>query len=215
MTVITLSAGLATQVIAGETRFEIDPRADLTALGQSGEIQVTVSRQGAFYHSDASAVLTVDIDRLSAASLDYGNYVQMRMPNLRESVIVKSEANRRWIWTYMEGIGSTSQHYLEARIHESLSDSAGSRGIDWMLYRIGPRSGPEFNRVDQPAFNRLDGSWYMRPLGNGKVYVRYFLMADLAIPLPDVLMSGVVTRRFKEGVRQVVRVLARTASVRQ
>jgi hypothetical protein len=195
---------------AMETRFGVDARVDVEALARTGKVEVHDGREGRFYSADASAVLRVDLDRLEEVSLQYDRYVEFGMPGLRRSHIVRSEGGMRHIWTEMESYGIVSRHYLHAEAGLRLPEEA--RGIQWELLRPGKGAGYPF--PDQPAFARLDGSWYLRPIGQGRVYVRYFLLGDPTVSLPDFLLEGMIRRQFREGVVGVIRALARAAALR-
>jgi hypothetical protein len=64
------------------------------------------------------------------------------------------------------------------------------------------------------AFLRLDGSWYIEPLAEGVIYVRYYLVAELDPSVPEVLRAWAVKRYLRDGTRGVVQALAHEAGWR-
>jgi hypothetical protein len=208
--ILSVLGQLVSEARAMETRFGIDARVDVEELARTGKVEVHDVREGRFYSADASAVLSVDLDRLEEVSLQYDRYVEFGMPGLRRSHIVRREGAMRHIWSEMESHGIVSRHYLHAETGLRLPED--SRGIQWQLLR--PGKGAGYPYPDQPAFVRLDGSWYLRPIGQGRVYVRYFLLGDPSVALPDFLLEGIVRRQFRDGVVGVIRALARAAAER-
>lgn len=199
-----------------ESRLQQDPRADLAKLERSGRIKITTDREKSVYISDASAVLAVDPERLFQVSLDYNRYREMKMPHVRQSRLVEKAGDHLYIWTHMSVSIVSSRHYLEVRVHPRL-DSNEARGMEWQLHR--PSASAGWSYPDAPAFSRIDGSWYIKPLGrkaNGEelVYVRYYLVADVNAPFPDGLISGIVQKQLADGVRGVIQTLARHARLR-
>ena len=171
---------------AFESRFAIDPAIDLPGLSRTGEIPVKTERRDGLYYSDASAVLKeVDFARLASASVDFDRYAEMGMPNVRESRIVVPGADELVTWTRMSALGQSSEHYLQVRVIWGIAPNDGE-GTEWEL--IHRQATWPFEEAT--PFERLDGSWYMEPLANGQVYVRYFGVAKVHIALPDFLVSG-------------------------
>jgi hypothetical protein len=199
----------ALSAFAFESRFEIDRSLKLDELARSGKISVRTVRERSVYRSDASAVLTrASLERLQAAAADFDHYQEMGMPNVRASCVVSRAGDHLYIWTHMAAAGQDSRHYLEVRIEKGLAAS-GASGIQWQLTR---RQG-DWKYPDDPAFERLDGSWYMEPLPGGAVYVRYFLAAVIDTGVPDFIVDWVAKRQFSDGVVRVIEVLARQAAV--
>lgn len=86
----------------------------------------------------------------------------------------------------------------------------GAAGIEWRLVR----RQPDWPYEEASAFTRLEGSWYLEPLGPDRVYVRYVLATTLDPSIPDSLVSGLVKRQLREGTREVIQVLGREAARR-
>jgi hypothetical protein len=199
-----------TFVFAFDARFQIDPAADLVQLERSGDITAKVVKSNGAYRSDASAVLNVNIHTLFAKSIDFDHFQQMGIPNVEQSKIVEyNGGDILYTWTQMSTAGRTSKHYLEVRIDRHLTRS-GAMGVMWEL---SPKRA-SWPYVSDSAFDRLEGSWYVEPLPNGKVYVRYFLNGDVDTSLPSFLVDLVAKRQFKKGVEDIIRILAREAGAR-
>jgi ribosome-associated toxin RatA of RatAB toxin-antitoxin module len=197
--------------VAGELRFQIDPAVNLGQLSQSGEIETRVTRDGDLIVSDASAVVSADPEKLLSASTDFNRYPDMGIPHVKESKILPgSTPDILYTWTSMEMTGRSSKHYLEVRVARNLN-SAKAMGTSWQQIR---RQG-SWSHPDDSTFEQLNGSWYIEPIGNGKVYVRYFLYAKLDTRIPGFLLDLIAKRQFRNGVKDIIRILAREASARR
>jgi hypothetical protein len=198
----------AHQARAFETRFAIDPKVNVQQLAQSGEVVSRADRVGDTLLADASAVLRVPFNKLWDASLDYDHYVEMGMPNLKEShLVVRDSVDHLYTWSRMQILTLDSSHYLEVRALRGLTPS-GAVGSEWQL----ASRQANWQYPDASAFGRLEGSWYMEPLPDGSIYVRYFLSAVVETGIPDFLVDLVAKKHFREGVRGVIQALAKRAS---
>lgn len=206
---------------AYDSRFEINPKIDLQKLTALNQPLVTSYRNGAVLYVDASAILHVDIEKLTKVSADYNRYVEMKLPNLEKSAIVEknSAGDLLYIFSHMTvdvgPITKDSKHYLEVRLEKDLN-SKGGRGSQWQQV---PRA-KAWPFGESSQFSRLDGSWYMQPLkadanGRPNVYVRYFLAADFDTSAPDFLVDKVAKSKLASGVRGVIEALAKAAALRQ
>lgn len=196
---------------AAETRFRVDPDRNLAELAQTGRVAISIERSSGTYTLDASAVLPVPLEELLRVSADYGRHAEMGIPNLRESRVVWAApgGDRFYAWSSMNALGRSSEQYLEVEVRRNLTP-AGAVGIRWTL--APRRAGWPYE--DASVFTRLDGSWYLEPLADGTVYVRYFLTAVLAPSIPDGMISWVVKRELRDGTRGAIRALAREAARR-
>src|SRR6185295_16262260 len=79
---------LCTPAFAYDSRLEVDPTQDLSALERTGEIRITVSRQDKRVAIDASAVIHVDIEKLYTVAVDFDHYVDYGVPDLKEIHVV-------------------------------------------------------------------------------------------------------------------------------
>jgi ribosome-associated toxin RatA of RatAB toxin-antitoxin module len=206
----------ATTTFASESRFAIDPNANLADLARTHQPKVTLAQNGLHYMSDASAVLAADPDRLFSVSVDFERYAAIRMPNVRESHVVAhgppSGPETLVAWTHMSVYGQASRHYMTVTLHRQLSGASGRRasGTEWELTRRMPGS----PYPEAPQFKTLNGSWYIEPLASGGVYVRYFLSAEIDTKVPPFLVDQIMRQQFTDGITQVILTLAREASVR-
>jgi hypothetical protein len=107
----------------------------------------------------------------------------------------------------MSCLGQTSKHYLAVHVVRNLA-SPGAAGIRWELI---PRQ-PAWPYEEAPAFRRFEGSWYLEPLADGTVYVRYFAVAALDPSIPEGLRAWAVKGQLREGTRGVVHALAQEAA---
>ncbi len=197
---------------AYESRLDIDPRhaARLDELANQLEPSVRYESTRGVYRVDASWVLKkVSFSRLVSASSDFDHYREMGMPNVLASRVVDRAGDYLYTWTFMRTAGQESRHYLEVKVTGDLP--TGGAANEWQL--IAKRS--SWPEVEDPAFRRLDGSWYMLSLPDGRIYVRYFLLADFATSIPDFLVEIVAESQLKSGVSQVIQRLAKVAAVRQ
>jgi hypothetical protein len=185
---------------ASETRMGRDPRVSLDTLKREQKVRVTVSRAGGVYQIDASALLLgADPSKLRTASSDFDRYVDMGMPNLKASRIVERQGNRLWTWSHLSTSGQTSKHYYEVELLPE--------GSTW--FQVPRRAG--WTLPDDSAFRRNEGSWFMEPLADGSIYVRYFLLLEIDSSIPDFIIDLVAGQKLATGVKDVVRVLARVA----
>ncbi|MGZ3697586.1 MAG: hypothetical protein ACXWP5_05735 [Bdellovibrionota bacterium] len=208
-TLLILTLLFSVSALADEARLERDSSVNLDALRSGGKTVVSISHPDSTYRVDASAVLSnVDFDRLVAASSDYNRYVQMGMPNLKESHVVDTDepANELWVWSKMQISVISSQHYLEVQLLPDLA--GGAKGMQW--HQV-PKQ-PDWNYEASSKFDQLDGSFYVEPEADGTIYVRYFLAVRINAPLPDGLIQGIVKNNLRSGVIQVIQVLAQQAA---
>jgi ribosome-associated toxin RatA of RatAB toxin-antitoxin module len=198
-------------VNAGETRFGADATQDLGELARTGRLAISVERTNDLYRIDASAVLRVDARRLLGASIDYERYQQFGVPNLRASHVVSGAPSKDllYTWSWVSYLGYASKHYLAVQVVRNLQVS-GATGICWELVS----RQPAWTYEDASAFTRLDGSWYIEPLAEDVVYVRYYLVAALDQSVPEGLRAWAVKRQLREGTRGVVEALAHQAEQR-
>lgn len=163
------------------------------------------------YTLDASAVLRVDPQRLLDVSIDYDRYAEMGIPNLQESHVVSATPGRDvvYTWNSMRCLGQSSKHYLAVQIAKGLTPS-GAAGIQWQqVHRQ-----PAWPYEEASAFSRLGGSWYLEPLAEVTVYVRYFMAAVLDPSIPEGMISWLIKRQLSEGTRALIHTLAREAALR-
>lgn len=198
----------STHAIAFESHFEIDPSVK-ESLAQIARNHVTATRSGRsgdLYSADASAVLKVNPAKLFAAAQDYDHYVAFGMPHLDEArVVERASPDLLFTFASMSYATMSSRHYLEVRLHPNLSP-AGAMGMEWQLAQRHP--GWPYN--DSPAFSRMDGSFYLEPLADGNVYIRYFLANNVNMPG---IFSSIIQRALRSGAADVIMVLARQAKV--
>lgn len=220
--------GLASSALGGETRFEVDSSMDLAELARDGQPLVSTRREGDVFRTDASAVLSVDADRLFAVSKDFNDYVRMRMPHLRASVVLDEAGDILHTWNWMEidirvfgtRTKQVSRHCYEVRLQKTLPEQA--MGNEWYLHPC-PAQVPEsvpapLRRAyrDASAFSRMDGSWYIKRLPDGadgkpRVYVRYFLEYVFKSGIPNFIIEIVAKDELNRGIRDVILTLAREA----
>lgn len=202
--------GLSSAAVhAFETRFEIDPSVNVEQLSQTREIAVHTESLGDIIHSDASAVLRVDFKRLEYVSADYDRYVEMKMPNVKKSKIVERAGDTVYTFTQMSAFGKSSKHYLEVLLLPMIGNQ-GAAGSQWQLT---PRR-TQWPFEEKSLFTRLDGSWFMQPLPDGTIYVRYFLAARFNLDnIPEDLVIWVAKKQLGDGVKQVIQTLARQAAL--
>lgn len=189
---------------AYESMFELDPKVDVAKLKSSGEIVLRTSRTGEVFRADASAVLTgVDLKQLLKVSADFDRYAKMGMPNLKESQVVSRQGDLLYMWSYMATLGLVSRHYYEVRLHPHGSEwELASRRTSWPYEESTP-------------FTRNEGSWFVKELPGGGIYVRYYIVASADLILPAATLEHVMKKQLGTGARQVIQILAREAAVRQ
>ncbi len=195
----------------GERRFQIDPAQDLADLARRGEVAVRVERRDGGYTVDASAVLRAELPRLLDAATDFERHVEMGMPRLRERHVVGATPGRDtvYVWSRVSGLGRTSGQYVAVRVRRTL-EPAGAAGVEWELV---PRQ-PGWPYEETSTLTRLQGSWYLAPLRDGLVYMRYRGTAVLAPGLADLLPGWLVAREVRDTARAALEALAREAGAR-
>jgi hypothetical protein len=201
---LLVSPGLA----GADARFELDPTQNLANLAHGG-IALTLDRVQGTYLLDASAVLPARPEMLLRVALDYERYTRMGIPNLRESHVltVAAEPDVVYAWTWMSGLGRSSKQYLRVRIRRDL----GHPGAVALAWTLAPRQ-PSWPYEEAPAFVRLDGSWYLQPVGEGASYVRYRLAAVPDPGIPDAVVGWLIKRQLRDAARGVIEALAREAA---
>ncbi|MCC7440019.1 MAG: hypothetical protein IT285_00200 [Bdellovibrionales bacterium] len=226
---IALVSALWTSAASGENpRFTIDPRVNIAALaGQLGEPTIRSSYSQGRFDADASAVIIADFARLRRAAFDFDRYVAMSMPYLHGSHTVGSAGGgiaHIWNWMSMAlgPFNQTTKHCFLVHFHPSISSY--SSGSEWQIdpcpsgaqARLPQHLQPEFE--DDPAFDRLDGIWYMEALpalsenGAPKIYVRYATVAEPDVPGVG-LVAGAIRSRMESGAKRVIGILAREAAL--
>lgn len=85
--------------------------------------------------------------------------------------------------------------------------------VTWTQMSALGQSSEHYLRSSRTVGSEPNGSWYMEPLANGRVYVRYFGVAKVHIALRDFLVSGFLRQQFADGARKVIRNLALEAAV--
>jgi hypothetical protein len=201
---LLVSPGLA----GADARFEIDRTQNLADLAHGG-IALTLDRVQGAYLLDASALLPARAETLLRVALDYERYARMGIPNLREShlLTVAAEPDVVYAWTWMSGLGRSSKQYLRVRIRRDLAHP-GAVALAWTL---APRQ-PSWPYEEAPAFVRLDGSWYLQPVGDRTSYVRYRLAAVPDPGIPDAVVGWLIKRQLRDAARAVIQALAREAA---
>lgn len=206
VSIILFCFALLPSAWAYDSRFGIDPNVSLPQLSSNGAITTHSGRSGNLYNADASAVLRVNADKLFAAAQDYNDYVKFGMPYLNDSHVVDhTPPDLLYTWASMSIAVLHSEHYLEVKIHPSLNDTGG-RGMEWQL----ANKRPEWPYPQASGFNVSNGSFYIQPLQDGTVYVRYYLSNDVSLPLSG-LLSGIIQSELRKGAADVISVLARQA----
>ncbi|MGK5084819.1 SRPBCC family protein [Bdellovibrionota bacterium FG-1] len=193
---------------AYDSRFGINPSVQnaLLDLAQRHVTQTVSNRVGDLFSADASAVMDVDPAKVFAAGLDYDHFVQFGMPHLSESVLVeRTSPDLFYVFSSMSYLSLHSSQYMEVRVHRNLG-GPGSAGVEWQLT---PKQAGWPHR-DSPAFNRMEGSFYVEPLSSGGVYMRYYLANRVDLPLTG-LLSGFIQSSLRSGAADVIKALARQA----
>jgi hypothetical protein len=199
-----------------DTRFGIDPRWDLADLTRSGRVAVSVERRGGLYTVGASAVLAGDLPTLLAVSTDYERYVGMGMPHLLEMRVVSRapDGDHLSAWTWMRYLGRSSKHYVAVHIQRDVQRPAGSAPAAGVTWTLAPRA-PTWPHEEASVFARLDGSWYLEDLAEGRVYVRYAVAVVLDSSVPEALLAPMLRHQLGEGARAGLRTVAREADARR
>jgi ribosome-associated toxin RatA of RatAB toxin-antitoxin module len=200
---------LAPSAWAFDSKFNIDPNYNLGELPANGSALAHSGRSGSLFWADASAVLRANPAKLFAKAKDYDHYVQFGMPHLNASKVMEHDSDELiYTWTSMSYVGLQSEDYLEVRIHDAF-DNRGTMGMEWQQAVPKP-SWPTNNS----KFYRFDGSFYVQPLDDGKVYVRYYLTNGVNMSLAG-LLSGFIQSQLRKGAAEVIMKLAEAAQAQQ
>lgn len=215
---LLLCLALTPSAWAFDSYFEVDRDISLSDLAARGSPMVTSGRESGMYWADASAVLSrVNAEKLFSAAQDYGRYTDFGMPYLNVSRVVETQSPEHlFTWASMTykiaGINISSQYYLEVNVRSKL-DNQGGRGMEWQIV---PKKREWPYADNHPRFSKNDGSFYILPLANGQVYVRYFVTSDIQVPLGRVgrFFGGnkVIQGALREGAANVIKALAKQAS---
>jgi hypothetical protein len=180
-----------------------------------------VTRAGTYLSVEASMILkNADFNALLSDSRAFGRYVQMGMPNLRDSRIVVPGAQEFITWTHMAtstplGLRE-SRHFMQVRLTPAPNSEQG-QGQTWVLYSPtdAERRRLGITLPENSAFWDFEGAWYMQPLSDGSIYCRYYIagtMKDRIVTLP--IARGQAMRQFGNGVYQIMLRLATRAQER-
>ena len=143
------------------------------------------------------------------------------MPNLYISEVLEriDDDKERVSFTYTEmclanlkpwlckAVAAYSRHYLRID-HVVLSGQTGPKGATGSFWSLTEKK-PEWSYEDKRQLNVLDGSWYAEALdpdvfGENRVYVRYFVLSDPAIPSVYTNV-GNAEEQFAAGVENVIK----------
>jgi ribosome-associated toxin RatA of RatAB toxin-antitoxin module len=205
LSLIVLSTALP--AFGYETRFEIN--AEIFNQLRVGEVQVSTHESRGVFYADASAILHANPSQLLEIALDYESYPRLQMPTVVQCRIVeRASPDLLYMWSQTTSNGVTSRHYNEVQVIRQINANKAS-GIKWELTPKASR----WTHVQKTSFKRFDGSWFVEPLKDGRVYVRYFLAADFDTGLPDFIMGGMIRRELGNNVRRVIQILAREAAL--
>lgn len=198
---------------AGEYFFERDSRVDLGELAREAKPRTFFTRVGRDLRTDASAILArgVSAPTLLARALEFDRYREWKMPNVRRCQIVARSNHPEVVWCEMSSMGVGSFHYLRVEVVPlgNEADPLRPLGIRWTL--VTDEIQEDWKHPNRPAFERLDGSWYMEPQSDGTTYVRYFIASKLTASVPGFLIDLLVKRELEGGVRDVIRTLDRVS----
>lgn len=192
---------------AYESRLEIDPAlkpADLDHLRASGEVVARTWKTNGTFYADASAVVAgADVEKLKAASLDFDRYAQMGMPAVKDCKVVERKGDYLYNWNHLNQFGIVSKHYLEVHVLPV--------GSEWEL----AQRRPAWPYAQDTTFTRLDGSWFMQALPDGKgVYLRYFVASVMDLGFLESVVEGQVKKQMGDGVKAMVQILAKEAAAK-
>ena len=164
-----------------------------------------------------------DFDSILRDSRAFGQYRQMRMPNLIASDVVIPGASDFVVWTHMETrvliFSKVSKHFIQVRLMPGENERGGI-GQTWVLYHPteAERRARGFSAAAKPdfsAFSDFWGAWYMEPQPDGSIYCRYVISGLVRNPLvnggPG---ASVAMRQFGNGVYGVMSRLFERAHLR-
>ena len=200
--------------LAGAVRYERDRSVDLDDLARTGQVAVQSNYRGYDVTADASAVLTrVDFAKLKALSVDFNRWARMGMPGVEAMYIVRQPSpTQMLVWIHMTNPGGSTQHYQNIAIVPSIGNQ-GAFGNSFELTHPAQLSRLTNGQTlgDDPAFSSFEGSWYLEPLGNGRVYVRYFVDATVDSGIPAFLVGPIARSSMVDGIREMIRIFAAQA----
>jgi hypothetical protein len=199
------------RVADAEVRFAVDPRLDLGELARSGRVAMAVERRAGLYTVDVSAVIHGRGGDVMRVALDYDGHARLGVPQLRESRLVARPAGEDvvYAWASMSGLGRSSKHYVRIRVCRDVGPP-GASGLEWTLTDRQP--GWPYEQAS--AFVRLDGSWYVEPLGERASYLRYVVWAVPDPTVPDALVGWLIERELRAGARALVEAVVRAVATR-
>ena len=195
-----------TLCIASERRFEIDSklRSRLEEMEKKHLILSSSSRDGDVFIVDASGVFSGDLESILQKAAQYDRFVQMEMPHLDISTVVERKSNELlYVFSKMSYLMLKSSQYMEVRVSPGV-------GVDWEMV---PKR-PHWSFDVSSSFKRTDGSFYAEKLPSGKIYVRYFMLCDLNVPLTG-LLGGLIESSLRSGAADVIKILAKEAGFQQ
>jgi hypothetical protein len=206
---------------ANARRFGADLDAlDLLQHGKNYDPPVCMSSSHTLLYFDISAMMKgVSLECLRQASWDFERYKDMMPGNILKSQVASDEGSARTACFETRtsvplrpfgSIDMSSRHCLQAMGFGEGFDRpdaevpSGDSAIEWH-HPPGQKDS---------LFTKVDGSWFMEPMPDGSVYVRYFMAAESKqssfLVNVDKLKIG-----FKNQVKQAVNSFEREAKRRQ
>jgi hypothetical protein len=193
--------------LAGETRYSIDQAQDLAALARTGELNLKINRQDRKVSVDGSAVVKVDIDKYMRVVKEFERYPAFGIESIREvHVVERGPGDLVYVWHNVAASGRESKQYLEFKLEPVLTNTR-ARGMEWQ--QVQRRATWTYEEKSQ--FLSIAGSWYLEPLADGNVYIRYFQQADIASGLPGWLIELVIRNTFINDSKKAYEAFVRAA----
>jgi hypothetical protein len=201
---------ISASAFAYDSRFAIDPDQDLAALESSHEINLKLTRQDKKVFVDASAVYDVGAEKLYAVVGDFDNYVKYGVPDLKAvHVVERGPGDTLYQWQDLSAAGRESEQYCEVHLKPALTNTQ-ARATEWQM--VPRRANWPYDESSQ--FTTIEGSWYMEPLKDGKLYTRYFQSVTIGSSLPGWLIELIVKSTVVADTKKVIDVLVKTAQQR-
>jgi hypothetical protein len=188
------------------------------AQSKPNQILSQSSRSDRVFTAEVYAVFeNVDPKLLFEVATDFGAYGEYRLPNLRGTQIIHQRSpSRLQTWNWMDGFGFESKHCYDIKIYSSLNFLAAS-GTEWsqtpcpastwsqISGQFSRHIGPD--NLDDSEFDWQRGTYFIQPLNESTVFVRYRFQGRISERFGFRLFRGQIQRTMESTAKEVVAIM--------
>lgn len=214
--VVLFFASCSLALSAAQAECEIDNvRAPLSWLRSHGNYSVDTVRDGDHYQVYASGIIKADIDRYHQAVLKYDQYRKMGMTGIIEMRVLERtgtpEDETAFVWSKQDQGPIDISNYITFHAYR-LADRSSVMEYTLTDPKIVRKKGWTLEKDDTLA--KMRGKVQTCPLGNGELYVNYYLSVNLDTILPNWIISGWVKDGLKVSLVRMIRAIRADANAK-